>query len=101
MLEQIDGLILMHLSGGFIFGIFSPWGYRTRRYVDNGPKAIRFFGGFGTHARLIVSLAVSVYDLWYWMFAVIGGLFAMGSPEEGKTLGRFFKTAFCNWLQIS
>jgi hypothetical protein len=82
MLEQIDGLILMHLSGGFIFGIFSLWGYRTRRYVDDGPKAIRFFGGFGTHSRLIVSLAISVYGLWYWLYAVTGSLVAMGSPEE-------------------
>lgn len=82
MLEQIDGLILMHLSGGFIFGTFSIWGYRTRQYLESGPKAIRFFGGFGTHSRLIVSLAVSVYGLWYWLYAVTGGLIAMGSKEE-------------------
>ncbi|KAL5322090.1 hypothetical protein ACEPPN_010059 [Leptodophora sp. 'Broadleaf-Isolate-01'] len=82
MLEQIDGLILMHLSGGFVFGTFSIWGYRTRHYVENGPKAIRFFGGFGTHSRLIVSLAVSIYGLWYWLYAVTGGLVATGSAEE-------------------
>ena len=82
MLEQIDGLILMHLSGGFIFGTFSIWGYRTRQYYENGPKAIRSFGGFGTHSRLVVSLAVSVYGLWYWLYAVTGGLIAMGSIEE-------------------
>lgn len=82
MLEQVDGLILMHLSGGFIFGIFSIWGYRTRRYVDDGPKAIRYFGGFGTHSRLIVSLAVSVYGLWYWLYGVTGSLVSMGSLEE-------------------
>lgn len=73
MLEQVDGLILMHLSGGFLFGSLSLWGYRTRRYMDDGPKAIRFFGGFGTHSRLIVSLAVSIYGLWYWAFGVRGG----------------------------
>jgi hypothetical protein len=73
MLEQVDGLILMHLSGGFLFGIFSLWGCRTRRYMDDGPKAIRFFGGFGTHSRLIVSLAVSIYGQWYWAYGVHGG----------------------------
>jgi hypothetical protein len=82
MLEQIDGLILMHLSTGSLFGIFSLWGYRTRRYIDEGPKAIRFYGGFGTHSRLIVSLGVSIYGLWYWIYAVTGSLVAMGSPQE-------------------
>lgn len=82
MLEQIDGLILMHLSGGTIFGILSLWGYRTRHYFDEGPGAIRHFGGFGTHSRLILSLGISVYGLWYWLFAVTGSLIPMGSPLE-------------------
>ena len=56
----------MHLSGGTIFGILSLWGYRTRHYLDNGPQGIRLFGGFGTHGRLIVSLAVSCFGLWVW-----------------------------------
>jgi hypothetical protein len=85
MLEQIDGLILMHLSGGMIFGVLSLWGYRTRHYVDSGPSAIRFFGGFGTHSRLILSLGISVYGLWYWLFAVTGSLIAMGTPEEAHS----------------
>ena len=29
-----------------------------------------------------MSLAVSVYGLWYWMFGVKGGLVPMGSPQE-------------------
>ncbi|KAE9379835.1 hypothetical protein N431DRAFT_476914 [Stipitochalara longipes BDJ] len=82
MLEQIDGLVLMHLSGGTIFGILSLWGYRTRHYFDEGPMAIRHFGGFGTHSRLILSLGISVYGLWYWLFAVTGSLIPMGSPLE-------------------
>jgi hypothetical protein len=82
MLEQIDGLILMHLSGGTIFGVLSIWGYRTVQYTEEGPRAIRHFGGFGTHARLIVSLAVSVFGLWFWMFGVTGGLDPMG-PNDG------------------
>jgi hypothetical protein len=82
MLEQIDGLILIHLSGGTVFGVLSLWGYRTRFYTDEGPAAIRHFGGFGTHSRLILSLGVCVYGLWYWLFAVTGSLIAMGSPLE-------------------
>ena len=82
MLEQIDGLILMHLSNGTIFGILSLWGYRTRRYLDEGQAAIQQFGGFGTHARLILSLTISVYGVWYWTYAITGGLLAMGSPQE-------------------
>ncbi|KAF6808550.1 hypothetical protein CPLU01_15657 [Colletotrichum plurivorum] len=86
MLVDIDGLILMHLSSGFLFGTLSLWGYRTRQYVDNGPAGIRFFGGFGTHSRLIVCVAVSVYGLWYWMYGVTGGLVHMGSREERDEL---------------
>jgi len=82
MLQSIDGLILMHLSGGTIFGILSLWGYRTRQYLDNGPQGIRFFGGFGTHGRLIVSLAVSIYGLWYWLVGVNGALIRMGGPGD-------------------
>jgi hypothetical protein len=82
MLEQIDGLILMHLSAGTIFGVLSLWGYRTVQYTEEGPRAIRHFGGFGTHARLIVSLAVSVFGLWFWMFGIMGHLDPMG-PFDG------------------
>jgi hypothetical protein len=82
MLEQVDGLILMHLSGGSIFGVMSIWGYRTLHYSEEGPKAIRHFGGFGTHARLIISLAVSGFGLWFWMFGIKGGLDPMG-PNDG------------------
>src|SRR3569833_912228 len=82
MLMQIDGLILMHLSGGTVFSILNIWGYRTRQYLESGPRGIRFFGGFGTHSRLIISLAVSVYGLWFWMYAVTGGLITMGAPGD-------------------
>jgi hypothetical protein len=83
MLKQIDGLILMHLSAGTIFGVLSTWGYRTSQYVEEGPKAIRHFGGFGTHARLIVQLAVSIFGLWFWLFGVTGALGPMG-PNDGS-----------------
>jgi hypothetical protein len=82
MLEQIDGLILMHLSGGFIFGIFSLWGYRTVLYKEEGPSAIKYYGGFGTHARLLLSLGISSYGLWFWMFGVQGSLSPMGPADD-------------------
>jgi hypothetical protein len=68
----------MHLSGGTIFGISSLWGYRTIQYRREGPSAIKHWGGFGTHARLLLALAVSSYGLWFWMFGVEGGLSDMG-----------------------
>jgi hypothetical protein len=82
MLEQVDGLILMHLAGGSIFGIMSLWGYRTRQYLDEGHRAIRFFGGFGTHGRLLLSLGVSIFGLWFWVFGVKGGLSPMDPEDE-------------------
>jgi hypothetical protein len=85
MLQSIDGLILMHLSGGTIFGILSIWGYRTRQYIDEGVRGIRFFGGFGTHARIVISLAVSIYGLWFWLYGVTGSLIAMGGPGDETT----------------
>jgi hypothetical protein len=90
MLTTIDGLILMHLSGGTIFGVLSVWGYRTVRYSEEGPKAIRHFGGFGTHARLVVSLGVSVYGLWFWTWGVMGGLDPPGTGECAKLSTFFF-----------
>jgi hypothetical protein len=83
MLKQIDGLILMHLSAGTMFGVLSIWGYRTSQYIEEGPQAIRHFGGFGTHARLIVTLAVSIFGLWFWLFGVTGALAPMG-PNDGS-----------------
>jgi len=81
-LGQMDGLVLMHLCGGTVFGILTLWGYRTRLYLDYGPKAVGFFGSFGTHIRMVVSLAVSIYGLWFWIYGVTGGLTAMG-PGDG------------------
>ena len=55
-------------------------------YVEEGVKGIRFFGGFGTHARLIVSLGVSLYGLWFWGWAVTG---LLGQPEGCDVLYTF------------
>lgn len=74
LLMQLDGLLLMHLSGGTIFSILSIWGYRTCQYNVDGPSGICHFGGFGTHLRLLLSTAISAYGLWYWLYGLTGGL---------------------------
>ena len=83
-LTQIDGLTLMHLCGGTVFGVLSIWGYRTRCYSDNGPKAVRQFGGFGTHLRLAISLGVSLYGCWFWLHGVTNSLVPLGSSLDGQ-----------------
>ncbi|KAH7303964.1 hypothetical protein B0I35DRAFT_517099 [Stachybotrys elegans] len=81
-LAQVDALVLMHLCGGATFGILSIWGYRTRLYIDNGPKAIGLFGSWGTHFRVFISLAISIYGLWFWVWGITGGLRSLG-PNDG------------------
>lgn len=76
-LSQVDGLILMHLCGGTVFGTLSLWGYRTRLYKDNGPAAVRLFGGYGTHIRMLICLAVSTYGVWFWGWGATGKLDSM------------------------
>lgn len=76
-LSQADGLILMHLCGGTVFGTLSLWGYRTRLYKDNGPAAVRLFGGYGTHIRMLICLAVSTYGVWFWGWGATGKLDSM------------------------
>jgi len=97
MLEQIDGLMLMHLAAGTIFGISSLWGYRTCQYVREGPGAIKHYGGFGTHARLLLALSISAYGLWFWMFGVKGSLSPMGpgdEPPNAEACGELFTFMF-------
>ncbi|KAK1760072.1 hypothetical protein QBC47DRAFT_312263 [Echria macrotheca] len=82
-LSQIDGLTLMHMCGGTVFGVLSIWGYRTRLYSDEGPRAVRLFGGFGTHLRVAVSFAVSVFGMWFWLHGVTAdGLTTLGGPDD-------------------
>jgi len=83
VLTQLDGLILMHLSGGTIFSVLSVWGYRTCHYQEEGPKGIRHFGGFGTHLRLLLSLAVSCYGLWFWLTGITNGVVQHEGDENG------------------
>ncbi|KAH7137304.1 hypothetical protein B0J13DRAFT_677340 [Dactylonectria estremocensis] len=82
-LSQVDGLVLMHLCGGTVFGTLSLWGYRTRLYKDNGPVAVRLFGGYGTHIRMLICLAVSTYGAWFWGWGVTGKLDSMTALTDG------------------
>lgn len=100
-LTQVDALVLMHLCGGATFGIISIWGYRTRLYADKGPKAVGYFGSYGTHIRVFISFAISAYGLWFWSMGVTGKLRSLGpgdemesgkNPEECGNLYTFFFT---------
>lgn len=82
-LAYIDGLILMQLSAGYLFGCLSLWGYRTVRYYKEGPAAIRYFGGFGTHARLLLMFGIAVYGIWFWVEGIKDGLIIV-TDESGN-----------------
>ena len=69
-LAYIDGLVLMELCAGYLFGIFSMWGYRTSHYYKQGPKAVRHYGRIGTHCRLILATAISIYGIWFWTYGI-------------------------------
>jgi hypothetical protein len=80
-LYQIDGLIVMHLSSGFLFSCLSIWGYRTLYYQQEGANAIRYFGGLGTHIRLALITAISVYGTWFWWEGARDGLLVADTEE--------------------
>lgn len=67
----IDNLILVQLSLGYIFGVMTLWGNRTRFYKKRDAAGAPHFGGWGTHVRLILCLAASCYSLWFWTIAVV------------------------------
>jgi hypothetical protein len=71
---QIDGLIVMQLSSGFLFSSLSIWGYRTVQYQKDGRDGIRHFGTLGTHCRLALITAISIYGTWFWWEGVDDGL---------------------------
>ena len=87
-LRYIDGLILMHLCAGYLFGCFSLWGYRTVWYLQEGRKGIRHFGRVGTHFRLILMAAISAYGIWFWIEGVEDGLAELRyGPKPGEEEG--------------
>jgi hypothetical protein len=81
---QIDALVIMQLCSGFLFTSFSIWGYRTSYYQKEGPAAIKRFGGVGTHCRLVLVAAISVYGAWFWWAGVRHGLITSDDPECQK-----------------
>lgn len=92
-LYQIDGLILMHLASGFLFSSLSIWGYRTLVYQTDGPRGIRQFGGWGTHGRLALITAISVYGTWFWWEGTEDGL-ALAQDERCQTLKTWLFATF-------
>lgn len=72
----VDSLILIQLGFGFVFGVMSLWGYRTRYYKWRDPSAAvgekdkYHFGGWGTHCRLALCTLISCYALWFWVYSV-------------------------------
>jgi hypothetical protein len=89
-LFQIDGLIIMQLSSGFLFSSLSLWGYRTSQYQKDGPTAIQKFGKFGTHCRLALAVAISVYGTWFWWEGLEDGLLSADDPRCRKIYTWFF-----------
>jgi hypothetical protein len=89
-IQQIDALIIMQLSSGFLFSSFSIWGYRTSYYEKEGPAAIKRFGGWGTHCRLLLTAAISIYGTWFWWEGVRDGLITSDNPECQKIFTWFF-----------
>jgi hypothetical protein len=69
-LAYIDGLVLMQLCAGYLFGTHSLWGYRTAHYQKEGPKAVRHFGKIGTHFRLLLATSISIYGIWFWTYGI-------------------------------
>jgi hypothetical protein len=92
LVSRLDGLILMHLAGGAVFSVMSLWGYRTCYYINQGPRGIANFGGWGTHLRLLLCMTVSGYGLWYWYYGVNGSLYSgpAGDPDCGQQYTFFF-----------
>lgn len=80
-ISQIDGLIIMQLSSGFLFSTLSIWGYRTSHYQKEGPAGIRHFGKFGTHCRLALAVAISMYGTWFWWEGLQDGLVIAKDPQ--------------------
>jgi hypothetical protein len=97
-IHQVDGLIVMHLSSGFLFSSLSIWGYRTTHYAraKDSVRGIRHFGNFGTHARLALTTAISVYGTWFWWEGVEDGLDIAELPECKKLYTWFFAKCSIN-----
>jgi hypothetical protein len=92
-LYEVDALIVLHLCSGFLFSCLSVWGYRTLHYQEDGAKGINKFGGVGTHCRLFLIMAISVYGAWFWLEGTDDGL-KPAETEECRTVYTWF---FAQW----
>ncbi|KIN06741.1 hypothetical protein OIDMADRAFT_46672 [Oidiodendron maius Zn] len=81
----------MHLSSGFLFSSLSIWGYRTSFYQKDGPTAINYFGKFGTHCRLTLATAISLYGAWFWWKGLANGLITAEDARCQRLFTWFFK----------
>lgn len=68
----IDALILLQMAFGFLLSVMTIWGYRTRVYWDKTDdcRQRQEFGGWGTHLRLILVTAISIYGVWFWVYGM-------------------------------
>lgn len=89
LLEQMDGLLLMHMGGGTVFSVLSIWGYRTCQYDVKGPVGgMRQFGGYGTHLRLLLCTAFSSFGMFFWVYGLSGAL-PQNDDERCRDLSTF------------
>lgn len=66
----IDALIMQQLGSGFVLSVMSLWSYRTRYYRKRRRGGNGHFGGWGTHCRLILCAAISLYSSWFWIHGI-------------------------------
>lgn len=92
-ITRLDALILLELCAGTTLSVVTIWGYRTCIYSTKGEReglhGISLFGGFGTHFRLLLTLAVAVYALWFFGIAACpnnGRLSVSGDPGICPTI---------------
>lgn len=92
-LTRLDALILLELCVGTIWSCLTIWGYRTCLHTNKRKgqrlNGISYFGGFGTHFRLLLTLAVAVYAMWFFAVAakpVNGKLRVADNPKLCETI---------------
>jgi hypothetical protein len=92
-LSQVDALIVLHLGSGFLFSCLSVWGYRTLHYQKDGVDGIKNYGGVGTHCRLALVTAVSIYGAWFWLEGREDGL----EPAEDPGCAQLYTWFLGKW----
>ena len=98
----VDNLILVQLSLGYIFGVMTLWGNRTRFYKKRNLEGAPHFGGWGTHCRLALCLTAASYSFWFWTCAVMDPTPDCFLREEcgGLVLGLFTSSSVQGNIRI-